>query len=86
VRAQDFDEFDYVFAMDRSNLRDLRQLQPDGYQGGLTLFRDFDPQGGEGLDVPDPYYGGPDGFDQMFEMIDRSCAAFVEHLRAELKS
>jgi len=84
VRPEDFQEFDYIFAMDRSNLRDLRQLQPDGYENVLTLFRDFDPQQDGDLDVPDPYYGGPDGFDLMFEMIDRSCAAFVDHLRSEL--
>lgn len=87
VQAGDFEEFDYIFAMDRSNLRDLQHLQPrDGGGAVLTLFRDFDPQPGGDLDVPDPYYGGPDGFDLMFEMIDRTCEAFVEHLLSELPS
>ena len=86
VRVQDFEEFDYIFAMDQSNLRDLRQLQPVGHECVLALFRDYDPQRGGDLDVPDPYYGGPDGFDLMFEMIDRTCAAFAEHLRSELSS
>jgi protein-tyrosine phosphatase len=87
VSAQDFHEFDYIFAMDGSNLRDLRYLESeaDG-RAHLTLFRDFDPNQDEDLDVPDPYYGGPDGFDLMFEMIDRTCAAFVEHLVSELSS
>lgn len=87
VRAEDFHEFDYIFAMDRSNLRDLRQLEPERDGGALlTLFSDFDPcQDGE-LDVPDPYYGGADGFELMFEIIDRSCAAFVDHLLSELSS
>ena len=84
VRTEDFHEFDYVLAMDRSNLRDLRHLEPQGDGGAhLTLFREFDPYQDRDLDVPDPYYGGADGFDLMFEMIDRTCAAFVEHLLSE---
>jgi protein-tyrosine phosphatase len=73
--------------MDGENLRDLRHLesQADG-SARLTLFREFDPVRDGDLDVPDPYYDGPDGFDLMFEMIDRTCAAFVEHLVAELST
>ena len=85
VSARDFHEFDYIFAMDRANLRDLRYLESEADGGArLTLFRDFDPDQDGDLDVPDPYYGGPDGFDLMFEMIDRTCAAFVEQLVSEL--
>ena len=87
VSVEDFNEFDYIFAMDRSNLRDLRYLESEGDGGALlTLFREFDPHQDGDLDVPDPYYGGPDGFDLMFDMIDRTCAAFVEHLLTELSS
>ena len=87
VRQEDFKEFDYIFAMDRSNLRDLRHLEQSGDgRAQLNLLREFDPHSDGDLDVPDPYYGGPDGFDLMFEMIDRTCAAFVEHLLAELSS
>ena len=85
VRAEDFHEFDYIFAMDRSNLRDLRYLESESDGGAApTLFRAFDPQQDGDLEVPDPYYGGPDGFDLMFDMIDRTSAAFVEHLVSEL--
>jgi protein-tyrosine phosphatase len=87
VRAEDFHEFDYIFAMDRSNLRDLRYLESESDGGAApTLFRAFDPQQDGDLEVPDPYYGGPDGFDLMFEMVDRTCAAFVEHLLSELST
>jgi len=87
VRAEDFNEFDYIFAMDRSNLRDLHHLEsPEDGGALLTLFREFDSHPDGDLDVPDPYYGGADGFDLMFEMIDRTCAAFVEHLLSELSS
>ncbi len=85
VRVEDFHEFDYIFAMDRANLRDLRHLESQVEEGALlNLFREFDPDKDGDLDVPDPYYGGPDGFDVMFDMIDRTCAAFVEHLVSEL--
>ena len=87
VSVEDFQEFDYIFAMDRTNLRDLRHLESQGEGGALlTLFREFDPHQDGNLDVPDPYYGGPDGFDLMFDMVDRTCAAFVEHLISELSS
>ncbi len=87
VSVEDFHEFDYIFAMDRTNLRDLRHLESQG-EGGtlLTLFREFDPHQEGDLDVPDPYYGGPEGFDLMFDMVDRTCAAFIEHLLSELSS
>ncbi len=87
VSVEDFHEFDYIFAMDRTNLRDLRHLESQGEGGALlTLFREFDPHKDGDLDVPDPYYGGADGFDLMFDMVDRTCAAFVEHLLSELSS
>ena len=87
VRSEDFHEFDYIFAMDRSNLRDLHDLESQADGGALLkLFREFDPHRDGDLDVPDPYYGGADGFDLMFEMIDRTCKAFVEHLISELSS
>ena len=87
VSVEDFHEFDYIFAMDRTNLRDLRHLESQGEGGALlTLFREFDPHRDGDLDVPDPYYGGPEGFDLMFDMVDRTCAAFIEHLLSELSS
>ena len=85
VSVEDFHEFDYIFAMDRANLQDLRHLESQVGEGAqLNLFREFDPDKDGDLDVPDPYYGGPDGFDVMFDIIDRTCAAFVEHLVSEL--
>ena len=64
-----------------------RYLESESDGGAaLSLFRAFDPHQDGDLDVPDPYYGGPDGFDLMFEMVDRTCAAFVEHLLSELST
>ena len=64
---------------------DFQEFEGDG-DATLSLFRTFDPDPDGDLDVPDPYYGGPDGFDLMFEMVDRTCAAFVEHLVSELST
>ena len=87
VRLEDFFEFEYVLAMDRSNLEDLKDLESgSGSDATVKLFLDFDSRPGGDPDVPDPYYGGPDGFERVFEMVDRTCEALVDHLRRELAS
>jgi protein-tyrosine phosphatase len=83
VHALDFSHFDYVIAMDRQNLADLRTLA--GRHGGdakIHLLREFDPEPGD-HQVPDPYYGGPEGFDDVFAMVHRACSALLEHLEGE---
>jgi protein-tyrosine phosphatase len=78
-----FDEADVVLAMDADNLADLEALRPvDHEQGRLLMFRDFDPRsGGEhDRDVPDPYYGGDDGFETVLAMVERTSDAIVAHL------
>lgn len=80
----DFARFDYILAMDRSNLRDILDMaRTDEERERVHLFRRFDPQvaRGQKADVPDPYYGGPRGFDDVFDMCERTCAALLEHLR-----
>ena len=80
--AADFDRFDRVLAMDRSNLESLRRLaRHDGDRSKLSLFRAFDPQATPHDDeVPDPYYGGPDGFELVFDMCERTCAVLLDDL------
>ncbi|MBP47074.1 MAG: protein tyrosine phosphatase [Myxococcales bacterium] len=78
--AADFGRFDYVIAMDRSNFEDLRRLTSDAdQQRKLTLMRDWEPDG-HGKDVPDPYYGGPRGFDEVLDICIRSCEGLLEHI------
>lgn len=85
VEARDFHEFDYVLAMDRANLRDLERLHDtSGGDARVELFRSFDPDASGDLDVPDPYYGGSQGFDRAYEMVDRTCRALVERIGADL--
>jgi protein-tyrosine phosphatase len=84
VQPEDFDRFDYIVAMDQSNLSHLQQYQANvGGEAVLYLLREFDPEGGPGAEVPDPYYGGPNGFEEVYQIVDRSCRAFLEHVLGE---
>lgn len=86
VRPEDFQTFDYVIAMDRENLRNLERLEGGaGQSAALHLLREFDPEGEgpDGGEVPDPYYGGPDGFERVYRMVRRSCRALLDELAAE---
>ncbi|WP_182524974.1 low molecular weight protein-tyrosine-phosphatase [Nocardioides dongkuii] len=69
------EEHDLVLAMDESNLADL-----GGRSERVRLFRDFDPVG-TGGEVPDPYYGGDDGFEEVLTMVERTSAAIVDAFR-----
>ncbi len=80
----DFVVFDYVLAMDRVNRTELHAIAPDAEAcDKVYLFRDFDPAGAKGADVPDPYYGGPRGFDDVFDLCEASARGLLEHLCAE---
>ncbi len=71
-RTQDFDDFDYIFAMDRENLANLQRMAR--HQQDLDKISLLLQDSGTGLEeVPDPYYGGKDGFDLVFEMIEQAC-------------
>jgi protein-tyrosine phosphatase len=83
VRTEDLRRFDYVVAMDLSNLEELNRYRTDDGAAGLFLLREFDPAGGPGAEVPDPYYGGPRGFDEVFEMVERSCRGLLDHILEE---
>lgn len=81
--AEDFERFDYVLAMDQQNLRDLEELRrvtSEEVRGHLGLFRDFDASAGSGAGVPDPYYGGEGGFEEVLDQCERACEGLIEHL------
>ncbi len=80
--SEDFEEFDYIIAMDQSNYAHLNALPGSTIKGAakLYLMRDFDEKG-KGQDVPDPYYGGDDGFKKVFTMLDRSCRNLLEEIK-----
>jgi protein-tyrosine phosphatase len=72
--------FDIVFAMDRSNLRDILRLEgASRYAGKIHLMREFDPQG-KGKDVPDPYTGNQKEFQEVFDILNRSVDGLISYL------
>ncbi len=83
-RAGDFDRVDLVVAMDAQNAADLRALAPDAAAAAkVHLLREWDPEAGGGdRSVPDPYYGGPEGFGVVLDMVERACAGLIAELRA----
>ena len=84
VRPRDFEHFDLLLAMDRENLRELRTFSSDGdLAGKARLLREFDPAsaGAPDLDVPDPYYGGPQGFETVLDQVEAACRGLLAALR-----
>jgi len=85
VRPSDFEEYDLLLAADRENLADLRAVAPDeAAMAKVRLLREFDPdsRGAPDLDVPDPYYGGPDGFEDVLDLVEAACRGLIEEVRA----
>jgi protein-tyrosine phosphatase len=83
VRPADFRDFDLLLCADASNARELRRLAPDAEAAAkIRLLREFDPgsQGAPDLDVPDPYYGGPDGFDHVLDLVEAACAGLLDEI------
>jgi protein-tyrosine phosphatase len=76
--SSDANRFDYIIAMDHSNYADLKSILPADFKG-LYLMRDFDPVR-KGADVPDPYYGGKDGFENVYQMLDRSMDELIKFI------
>ena len=79
-RTEDFQRFDLVLAMDTENLENLRAICPDEFNGELRLFRDFDPEAAPGSSVPDPYYGGPQGFEYVLNLLEDGCEGLLENI------
>lgn len=82
VTSKDLLAFDWVIAMDASNRRNLEALAGPEGRRRIRLLRDFDPEG-PGADVPDPYYGGPEGFQNVYRIVDRACRNLLKELAPE---
>jgi protein-tyrosine phosphatase len=77
---------DYVLAMDRANRDELLRLaRTDADRKKVRLLRSFDPEAPRDAEVPDPYYGGPSGFEDVFDMCEAACRALIAHLREQHK-
>lgn len=79
VQATDFRDYDYILAMDEQNLADLRALCPDDYPGYLGLFLPFDPAASV-TEVPDPYYGGEEGFALVLDMVEAASDGLLREI------
>lgn len=80
--APDFAQFDHILVMDRSNLHDVLFLDTAGeFNERVKLFREFDPDPGD-YQVPDPYYGGEEGFEEVYRIVDRTSEALLASLVA----
>ena len=84
ITASDPEDFDYLVAMDEDNLAEVRRLVGDRHPDVRVLrLREMDPEANDDLDVPDPYFGGPRGFEHVHDLVERSTRALLEHIRAE---
>jgi protein-tyrosine phosphatase len=85
VTAEDFERFDLLLAMDRDNERELLARAPDEQaRAKVRLLREFDPASvaAGDLDVPDPYYGGPHGFDRVLDQVQAACRGLLDEVRS----
>ena len=74
LSQRDFEEFDLVLAMDRGHLRILQRLCPPAHAAKVRLFL-------ADAEVPDPYYGGPDGFEQVLDLVEAACRSLLTEIR-----
>ena len=80
----DFDDYDLILAVDRRNLGDIQAVARRTRGAPIHLLREFDPAPREGrIDVPDPYYGGDDGFEHVLDLVDAACGGLLDGLRAD---
>lgn len=73
VEARDFEDFDMILAMDRGHLRVLQRMAGPGHHAKIRLFA-------VDCDVPDPYYGGPDGFERVLDLVEARCRSLLQEL------
>lgn len=82
-QALDLERFDHIFAMDKDNQSDMLSMDPaDNYGHRVRLYREFDSEPGN-YQVPDPYYGGSDGFKEVFVILERTAHILLHHLARE---
>lgn len=82
IRTSDFEDFEYIFVMDSSNFENVIKLaRNEAAKNKVTMIMDFITDGG--VDVPDPYYGGNDGFENVYDMLDETCTVIADKLIKE---
>jgi len=86
VEPLDFEHFDLILAMDRDNLKALRRRAPDTAHERLRLFMEFAAHAGAPQEVPDPYYGGPNGFEEVLDLVESAARGLIAHLRRRTRA
>ncbi len=84
IEPRDFERFDLILAMDRSNWSTLRQAAPRAARERVRLFLEYLPDA-DVLEVPDPYYGGPNGFEEVLDLIEAASRALLRQLREQTR-
>jgi len=82
VKEQDFEEYDYVLAMDADNHANLMLVCPPGFENRVQMFLQFAPEREES-DVPDPYYGGQHGFDHVLDLVEAASRGLLAEIRKQ---
>ncbi len=83
IHTSDFEKFDYILAMDVSNLADIREICPQAHHSKLQLLLEFAPSCNLN-EVPDPYYGSVSGFDDVLSVIEQAAEGLLEHIKRNL--
>lgn len=78
LSKRDFEEFDLVLAMDRGHLRILQRICPPQHARKVRMFI-------QETDVPDPYYGGPEGFEQVLDLVEKACEGLLDEMRSSTR-
>jgi protein-tyrosine phosphatase len=82
VTQDDFEHYDLLLAADRENVRDLLAIAPSEEAARkVHLLREYDPEASGDLDVPDPYYGGGDGFERVLDLVEAACRGLLDEVR-----
>ena len=80
VETSDFERFDYILAMDKSNFSDLKRMASPSHRKRLFLFMDFAKEQGI-KEVPDPYYGGSHGFERVLDLVESASEGLFAHIK-----
>ena len=84
IEPADFGHYDLILAMDEDNLRVLRRRAPAHVHERLRLLLEFAPDA-DSRDVPDPYYGGPNGFEEVLDLVEAATRGLLTHLRQRVR-
>ena len=85
VEVADFARFGWIIAMDESNLVALTEMKPPEFEGHLGLLLEFAPELGA-REIPDPYYGGPEGFERVLDLVEPATTALLAQMQTAISN